>query len=226
MDGRSRANEGDRLVSINTGKAKVSSFKGKEARSGIWKAPAGEVLALAPEGFEGDEQADLVNHGGPDKAVCVYSLIHYPHWESVLGRRLPIGAFGENFTVAGLSEDDVHIGDVYRIGDAVVQVSQPRQPCWKLAMKWGMDELPALVTERGATGFYFRVIEPGVVRTGEFELVERHPAGISVTEANRIMHKDRADKSGIRKMLGLGALSDSWRGTFAKRLARLEGEAE
>ncbi|RUS47116.1 MOSC domain-containing protein [Cohnella sp. AR92] len=214
----------DRLVSINIGKVLEGTFKGKAALSGIYKEPVAQPVRLGLTGIEGDEQADLVNHGGPDKAVCVYSRDHYPHWERVLGRSLPIGAFGENFTVEGLSENEVHIGDTYRIGDAVVQVSQPRQPCWKLAMKWSLDELPVLVTEKGATGFYFRVLEPGLVGTGDVRLLERHPARITVTEANRVMHGDRTDKDGLRKMLSLDALADSWKNTFAKRLNRLEGE--
>jgi len=212
-----------KVVSINTGKVQAGSFKGKEAHSGIYKEPAGRSLRLGQTGIEGDEQADPINHGGPDKAVCVYIRDHYPHWERVLGRSLPVGAFGENFTVEGLSEDDVHIGDVYRIGETVLQVSQPRQPCWKLAMKWGLDELPALVTEMGSTGFYFRVLKPGTVDTGILERVELHPARVTVTEANRIMHRDRTDKDGLRKMLSLDVLADSWRNTFEKRLARLEG---
>lgn len=214
----------DRLVSINIGKVLEGTFKGKTALSGIYKEPVAQSVRLGLTGIEGDEQADLVNHGGPDKAVCVYSRDHYSHWEQVLGRSLPVGAFGENFTVEGLSENEVRIGDIYRIGDAVVQVSQPRQPCWKLAMKWSLDELPALVTEKGATGFYFRVLEPGFVRTGAIQLVERHPAGITVTEANRVMYGERTDKDGLGKMLTLDVLADSWRNTFTKRLNRLEGE--
>ncbi|WP_246578461.1 MOSC domain-containing protein [Cohnella xylanilytica] len=212
------------LLSVNTGAARLGTYKGREAKSGIGKEPADRPLLLGPTGLEGDEQADLVNHGGPDKAVCVYSYLHYSHWEAVLGRKLPMGAFGENFTLDGISEDMVHVGDVFRVGGATVQISQPRVPCWKLAMRWGLDELPALVTQTGATGFYFRVLEPGEVAAGEIELVRRHPAGLSVKEANRIMHRDKKDTEGIRRLLAVEALADSWRDTLTKRLAKSEAE--
>lgn len=213
-----------RLMSVNTGIAQAVDYKGREARSGIYKEPAKRALRLGMTGLEGDEQADLVNHGGPDKAVCVYVHGHYPHWERVLGRTLPMGAFGENFTVQGLTEADVRIGDIFAVGSATVQISQPRVPCWKLAMKWGLDALPALVTETGATGFYFRVLQPGEVDAGDLALVERHPAGMTVKEANRIMHEDKRDEAGIRRLLAVDALAASWRETLERRLAKLEAE--
>ncbi|MBB6730311.1 MOSC domain-containing protein [Cohnella sp. CBP 2801] len=209
------------LISINTGVAETREYNGREARSGIFKRPVASSVKLGFTGLEGDEQADLVNHGGPDKAVCVYSFRHYKHWEEVLGRPLPAGAFGENFTIGDWVESDVHIGDMFEVGTARVQVSQPRIPCWKLAMKWGLSELPALVTETGATGFYFRVLEPGEVTTGEIKLLERHPEEMTVQEANRIMHKDKTDEAGIRRLLGVDALAGSWRGTLERRLAKL-----
>jgi MOSC domain-containing protein YiiM len=210
------------LISINTGRAESRPYNGREARSGIFKRPVAVPVKLGLIGLEGDEQADLVNHGGPDKAVCVYSFRHYRHWEEVLGQALPLGAFGENFTIDGWTEADVHIGDVFAVGTAKVQISQPRIPCWKLAMKWGLSELPALVTESGATGFYFRVLEPGEVETGELALLERHPERLTVQEANRVMHRDKADAAGIRRLLGVDALAESWRGTLERRLAKLE----
>ncbi|XID94469.1 MOSC domain-containing protein [Paenibacillaceae bacterium WGS1546] len=211
------------LLSLNIGKVRSDVYKGKEARSGIRKTGVDRALRLTELGLAGDEQADLVNHGGPDKAVCVYSLDHYPHWEDVLKRALPNGAFGENFSVRGMLEDEVRIGDVFRVGTATVQISQPRQPCWKLAMRWGLNELPLLVTESGATGFYFRVLLAGQVKAGDVLRLERpHAAGITVAEANRVMHRDKGDAAGIRRLLALGELAANWRETFAKRLARLE----
>lgn len=210
------------LLSINIGDVKSSTYKGKETASGIVKNAISHSVELAELGLAGDEQADLVNHGGKDKAVCVYSADHYPHWENVLSRKLPHGTFGENFTVKGMSERDLHIGDVFQVGTALVQVSQPRQPCWKLAMRWGLDELPLLVTESGATGFYLRVLENGVVGNGDkLRLVQTHPARITVEEANRLMHKDKEDAEGIRRLLAVKELSANWVNTFMKRLARL-----
>lgn len=210
------------VVSLNVGKVQPGQYRGKEQRSGIVKSGVDGAVALGELGLDGDEQADLVFHGGPDKAICVYSLAHYPHWEDVLGRKLPHGSFGENFSVAGLSENDVHIGDAFAVGGAVVQISQPRQPCWKLAMRWGLEELPLLVTETGATGFYFRTLEGGAVSAGdELRLLSRHPAGITVAEANRVMHRDKTDADGIRALLEVDALSESWRNTLTNRLGRL-----
>lgn len=214
------------LLSVNVGMAQTGTFKGKPARSGIVKSPVDGAVVATANGLAGDEQADLVYHGGPDKAACVYSFDHYVHWENVLGRTLPYGAFGENFTFGGIRETDFHIGDIFRLGAAVVQVSQPRQPCWKLAMRWGLDELPLLVTQAGATGFYFRVLEPGEVRAGDaLRPAGRHAAGISVAEANRVMHADKNDLAGIERLLAVDELSGSWRATLSKRAANLRGSS-
>ncbi len=213
------------ILSVNIGSVQSGTYKGKEAKSGIGKNGVDYALNISSLGLSGDEQADLVNHGGVDKAICVYDYGHYPHWESVLNRSLPFGSFGENFTVSRLEESVVHIGDIFEVGSTVVQVSQPRQPCWKLAMRWGLEELPLLVTESGATGFYFRVLEEGEVRFGDaLTLKQLHPAGISVEEANRVMHKDKHDLEGIHRLLEVKELSASWVKTFTARLNRLQGE--
>ncbi|MCD9020950.1 MOSC domain-containing protein [Cohnella silvisoli] len=211
------------LLSVNIGRVQTGVYKGKEAQSGIGKSTVHRSVHVSVLGVEGDEQADLVNHGGPDKAICLYSLDHYPHWEEVLRRSLEFGSFGENFTVRNMNESDVRIGDIFHVGSAVVQVSQPRQPCWKLAMKWGLDELPLLITESGATGFYFRVLEAGEVKAGDELLLKvTHPARITVAEANRVMHKDKGDLEGIRRLLAVDALSASWVNTLTNRLLRLQ----
>ncbi len=175
---------------------------------------------MSRTGLEGDAQADLKNHGGPEKAVCVYPLEHYPHWITRLGQELRPGAFGENFSTEGLLEQEVCIGDVYRVGSTVVQVSQPRQPCFKLAARHGVKELALWVQEAGLTGFYFRCLEPGEVRAGEeIELVERSERGVSLCEANRVMHRDKQDVEGIKRLLAIVELSTSWRRTLTKRLS-------
>jgi MOSC domain-containing protein YiiM len=211
------------VISVNIGSVQSGIYRGKEALSGISKNQVNRSIFVTTEGLAGDEQADLVNHGGPDKAICVYSFDHYPHWENVLHRTLPYGSFGENFTVRNMREGEVHIGDSFRIGEALVQISQPRQPCWKLAMRWGLEELPFLVTESGTTGFYFRVLQPGEVAAGdELVRVETHPAHITVTEANRLMHKDKDDVGGIRRLLAVQELSISWVNTLTSRLTRVQ----
>jgi len=212
------------IRSILVGKPEPMPHQGREIVTAIRKRPVEGPLYLGALNFEGDGQADLVNHGGRDKAVCVYSGKHYPYWEKELGRALGCGAFGENLTVDDMTEEDVCIGDIFQLGEAVVQVSQPRQPCYKLAARHGIPDLPLRVERTGFTGFYFRVLREGrVSRDSGLIRLARAAPGITVMEANRIMHRGKSDAEGIRRLLGVPELSDSWRTTLAKRLGRLEG---
>ena len=154
------------MESLNTGLPKKEIFYGREIITGICKQPVTGPLRLGRLGFEHDGVGDLKHHGGEDKAVCVYSLEHYPYWEDVLGIKLPAAAFGENLTVSDLREDDICIGDVFELGTALLQVSQPRQPCRTLAARYGRDDLVKLVADSGRTGFYFRVLKEGIVQKG------------------------------------------------------------
>ncbi|WP_148931133.1 MOSC domain-containing protein [Paenibacillus methanolicus] len=215
------------LVSLNVALPVAVMHGSKEIQTGINKKPAEGRLFLTKTGLNGDGQGDLVHHGGEDKAVCVYSLAHFPYWEEAWGKPVEPGAFGENFTTEGLTEDALRIGDVLRVGTALVQVSQPRQPCFKLGLKHGLPELPVRVQENGYTGFYFRVLEEGEVGAGDpFLLERRDSAGITLQEANRVMHTDKKDAAGIAKVLEVAALSASWRETLSSRLAKLEAEAD
>ncbi|WP_091223916.1 MOSC domain-containing protein [Paenibacillus sp. BC26] len=193
-------------------------YNQRDIATGIFKTPVYEPLELHSEHFEGDGQADLKHHGGVDKAVCVYGYEHYPFWEQELGQPLSFGAFGENLTIAGLLEPEVCIGDIFQLGNAIVQVSQPRQPCFKLAARYQSPEMPLKVQETGFTGFYLRVLQPGKV---DFEdtltLLHPHPQAISVAFANRVMHHDKNHLDGIEKLLSINELSASWRSTFEKR---------
>jgi MOSC domain-containing protein YiiM len=207
------------IVSLNVGTPNVLRHGGQAVLTGIGKSPAKRPLYLSSLNLEGDGQADLVHHGGKDKAVCVYSYDHYPHWEQVLGRKLPCASFGENLTVKGIREEHVCIGDIFQLGEAIVQISQPRQPCHKLAIKQDRKDLPLLVKETGFTGFYFRVLREGwVVPEQGLRLLQRHPLGVTVAYANRIMYMDKQDHEGIRQILAVRELSSSWRQTFLKRL--------
>jgi MOSC domain-containing protein YiiM len=166
-------------------------------------------------GFEGDGVGDMKHHGGLDKAVCVYSTDHYPYWEHVLGIRLPVSAFGENLSVRNLLEDNVCIGDIFVLGTAIVQPTQPRQPCKTLAARYGKVDMVKLVVESGRTGFYCRVLGEGVVdKYSPFVLKERDPREITIAYANRIYHHDKKNCEGIRKVLALTTLSESWRCSF------------
>lgn len=217
-----------RIVSLNVGKPQSVEFQGGTIETGIYKSPCqARAVPLTTLNFEGDGQADLVNHGGPDKAVCVYPYEHYDFWEREWGRRPEPGAFGENLTVLGMTEDLVCIGDIFAIGDVRLQISQPRQPCFKLGKKHGMPQLPLHVQNTGFTGYYFRVLRPGLFDLSlPMTLYERHPAGLTVAYANRIMHHDKGDIAGIRRLLAVPELSASWRATFEKRLAGNEPSSE
>ncbi|RKN82123.1 MOSC domain-containing protein [Paenibacillus ginsengarvi] len=216
------------IVSLNVGKPQTYVFQGKEVPTGIFKNPAPEgPVPLSAYNFAGDGQADLVHHGGLDKAVCVYSYEHYPYWEKQLGRKLAYGAFGENLTVRGLTEDAVCIGDIYAIGEVRLQVTQPRQPCFKLAKKYDVPDLPLLVQQTGYTGFYFRVLTPGLFdRTRPMRLERRHPAGLTVEYANTIKHHDKENREGIEALLAVEELSGNWRASFIKRIAGNEPSSD
>jgi MOSC domain-containing protein YiiM len=203
------------VVSLNTGLPRKESFSGKEIFTGICKQPATSPLHLGKLGFENDGVGDVKHHGGIDKAVCVYSLDHYPFWEKTLGMKLPVAAFGENLTVSDVDEDDICIGDIFRLGTALVQVSQPRQPCRTLAARYGRDDLIKLVVDSGRTGFYFRVLEEGNVEKGSVLILkERDPHAVTVSFANHTYHHDRKNCGAIEKVLAVPALSASWQKSF------------
>ena len=190
-------------------------------QTGFYKERVDGPRWLAQTNLAGDGQADLVNHGGPDKAVLTYASAHYPGWRDMLERpEFPHGAFGENFTVDGLTEESVSIGDVYRLGSAVVQVSQPRQPCWKLARRWRIKELTALVEQTGKTGWYLRVLEEGEVEPGQpLTLLERPHPEWTVTRATRTMRTRTKDRAAAGPLAGIDELAASWRDRLAEAAA-------
>jgi MOSC domain-containing protein YiiM len=210
------------IVSLNIGLPRREIFGGKELITGICKRPVQGPVLVRRTGFEGDGVGDRKNHGGADKAVCVYSLEHYPFWEKELSTTLPPAAFGENLTVRGLREEDIRIGDVLRAGSALFEVSQPRQPCKTLAARLGRADLPKMMTAAGRTGFYMRVLEEGTVSPGdELRLVREDPLGVTVAFANRIHYHERDNLKGIERVLAVPALSGAWRDTFRKMKEKL-----
>jgi MOSC domain-containing protein YiiM len=207
------------IKSLNIGLPKQEHFHGKEFLTGMCKTPAAGAVFLSKQGFAGDGVGDRKHHGGNDKAVCVYSIEHYLYWGSTLGITMPKAAFGENLTVEGMQEAGVCIGDIYRIGTAEVQVSQPRQPCGTLAARYGREDLVKLVVASGRTGLYFRVLTEGLVQAGDsISLIERDTRGVTIAFANHIFHHDRRDRDGIMKVLSLPALSESWQRSFRELL--------
>ncbi|GJL78348.1 MAG: MOSC domain-containing protein [Nitrospinaceae bacterium] len=191
----------------------------KKMFSGILKKPVLGKVFLDNLGFHGDGVADDRYHGGGDKAVCAYCVDHFSFWEKELDRDLHFGAFGENLSVRGWTEHEVHIGDVFRIGEAEVQCTQPRQPCHKLNKIFDFQAMACRVQTTGFSGFYLRVLKPGWVQANcEVTLLKKDPARISIERANGLMHKNKKDWDGIHEILSVTALSDSWKETFQKRL--------
>ncbi|MDH6673117.1 MOSC domain-containing protein YiiM [Paenibacillus sp. LBL] len=215
------------IVSLNVGTPVTVEYQGKDLSTGIYKQPVDGPLFLSTVNFAGDGQADLVNHGGVDKAVCAYPYEHYAYWENSLGKQLPYATFGENLTLRGMLEDRVCIGDMYRVGDAVVQISQPRYPCFKLSQKLGVKDMPVRVLNTGYSGFYFRVLEEGDVRAdSSVTKLESHAAGATVLEVLRMMKDGRKDEQGLNRMLELDVLSVSLKTQFGKWLEALQSRTD
>ncbi len=194
--------------------------------TGFYKEAVDRPVRLGTTNLEGDGQADLVHHGGPDKAVLAYSGDHYAYWRQALSNpSLPYGAFGENLTMAGQTEAEVCIGDTWQIGDGgdgvILQVSQPRQPCWKLARRWRVKTLALQVQEAGYTGWYLRVLREGVVAAGmPVTLLERPCPQWTVGRANRVMHVDKHDLAAAAELASLPLLARSWQSTLLQRAER------
>lgn len=212
-----------RIESIQVGKPKTLAA---DWTSAIFKHTVNGLISLNKTNLAGDEQADLSVHGGPDKAVNVYCQEHYTYWNQralfPLRKRIllpnpPNGSFGENFTVSGMQESDVCIGDTYEVGSTIVQISQPRQPCWKLARKFNQPKLPFWVQKTSKTGWYFRVLQEGEVEQyNEFKLLERKNPQWTIQRANQLMYHKHKDQKQIHSILECNELSASWKTTFSK----------
>jgi len=205
-----------RLLSVNTGGARfLGMFEGARVVSATAKQPMGGVARVTALGIEGDEQADLAVHGGHDKAVYAYPADNWSWWEREHGLACAAGTFGENLTLQGANEDAVRIGDRFRWGDVLLEVSQPRGPCYKLGMHLGRAEIPQAMTLSARCGWYLRVIEEGeaadavLVRVGD-------SGGPSVREAFRAAY-GRCDESVRRTVFEAPALAESWRHAVGRR---------
>jgi len=210
------------IVSLNVGQPQTVAMDGTEITTGIYKQPVTTPLWLTKTNFVGDGQADLIHHGGPDKAVCAYPSEHFSAWERLYGRSFSAGAFGENMTLAGLVEKDVCIGDIFEAGTAILQVSQPRQPCVKLAKRHGLSDLPLHVQTTGYTGFYFRVLQEGTVQAGHpLQLMERSARPLSIEYVNHIYYVEKNNTEAMHAIVAEPALSEDWRRMFLKRLEQI-----
>jgi len=196
----------------------------KEMDTGICKEPIGEVF-LTKDGFRGDGVADLAHHGGLDRAVCVYPHEHYSLWEQEFNKPLPRSAFGENITVSNMLEQNVHVGDIFRLGDAVIQLTQGRIPCSTITKRTDMPPLLKRMVETGFTGYLCRVLEEGTVRKNSaITLVESHPKQVSILFANQIYFHYPKDIEGIKKVLDVQELALDWRQRLTKRLEQLTNQ--
>jgi MOSC domain-containing protein YiiM len=211
-----------RLVSVNVGRPRPVSYRDGTVSTGIYKEPVAGPVWVHRLNLDGDGQADLKVHGGEHKAVYAYPFEHYALWQRELGRNdFAHGQFGENLTVEGLIEDAVYIGDVYRIGEALLQVSQPRSPCFKLGIRMGDAQFPARFTAENRTGFYLRVLEEGRVAAGdEIEHIEQAKDSISVRDAFRLRHGSGGTRAEYERAARVSALTPSWRSVFEKCLAK------
>jgi MOSC domain-containing protein YiiM len=211
-----------KLLSVNVSQPTEIAHGRGTVSTGIFKKPVAGRIMLRALNLDGDGQADLANHGGIHRAAYAYSIENYDYWRRELGRAdLGFGQFGENFTVRGMVEDDIHIGDVFRVGDALVEVTQPRPPCFKLGIKMGMARFPKLFLASGRVGFYLRVLDEGEVGAGDvFERVESDPERVTVREMSHLLFFDPENLEGAERALRIRALSPGWRGSFEERLTR------
>ncbi|MCX7569340.1 MOSC domain-containing protein [Tumebacillus sp. DT12] len=210
------------VVSLNVGRPQMVEYRGMRIKTGIFKQPVDGPVYLAKTNLEGDGQADLIHHGGENKAVMVYSYDHYPYWAEQIGREMPISAFGENLTVRGMLEHEVCIGDVYRLGEAVVQVCQPRVPCFKVEVRLGDPTVLPKVARTGYTGFYLRVLEEGMIgEDRRFERLERAEEGVSVAMINRSLYHEYTNLELLEEVLSAKALASEWRVLAEERRDKL-----
>jgi MOSC domain-containing protein YiiM len=210
-----------RIVSLNVGLPRTIWWKDREVTTGIFKEPVKGPVTLRRFNLDGDRQADLENHGGKVKAVYAYPSEHYESWSDEMpGMELPWGIFGENLTTEGLREESVHIGDHFRIGTAVVMVTQPRIPCYKLGLRFGRDDIVKRFLESRRSGIYFEVVEEGLIDMGDtITRVHEEENGVTVADINRAYVNGRENVPMIRRALELKALPPALRSHFQEQLA-------
>ena len=209
-----------KLISVNVGQPRGVPWRGNTVATAIFKEPVEHAVKLGRLNLDGDRQADLKVHGGPEKAVYVYPSEHYEFWRRELpGTELPWGAFGENFSTEGLLEDSTSIGDSFRVGGAIVMVTQPRMPCYKLGIKFGRNDIIKRFLASRRTGFYFSVGKEGEVCAGDpIELLTRDESRISVADIVQLYVADKPDTGRLQRAVRLKALPANWRDYFSQQL--------
>ena len=192
---------------------------GKKLLTGIFKKPVEGKIFLDELGFRGDGVGDSRIHGGKDLAVCSYFVDHFPYWQTKLEREIKPGAFGENLSLSEINETQINIGDIFRLGEAEIEVSQPRQPCHKLNKVFDLQAMACKVQTTGYTGCYFRVKKTGWVKPdSKVEKIQEGLGKISIEMVNVLMFKEKKNKDLLKNVVSLQALSVEWREKFQKRL--------
>ena len=209
-----------KLLSVNAGLPREVEWRGKVVRTSIFKTPVPGRVTVRRLNLLGDQQSDLAVHGGADKAIYAYPSEHYAFWRNELrGTDVPWGAFGENLTTEGLLEDRVHIGDRFRAGSAEFMVTQPRMPCFKLAIRFNRPDMVKRFLGSGRTGFYLGVLREGDIGVGDsFDLIAAHDSQITVADVVGLYAADAANQDLLRRASELSALPQSWREYFRERL--------
>jgi len=208
-----------KVVSVNVGRPKALIIGDHSVSSGIIKTPISGSVRVRTLNLDGDAQADLSVHGGIDKAVYMYPSEHYPFWQQALGQDLPWGAFGENLTVTGLLEQSVNIGDRFRIGTAVLSVSQPRLPCFKLAGKFQRDDMIKRFLDSRRTGFYARVVQEGELQADDSIVVlQTEPPRVTICEITDLYLTKNPKEKDLETVMSLQHLASSWRNHFRSLL--------
>ena len=213
------------LLSVNVGMPKDVPWQGETVHTGVWKSPADGPQMVRRLNIDGDGQGDLAGHGGEQRAVLVYQIDSYRHWQQHFGRTdFSYGMFGENLTVDGMPDDEVCIGDRYRIGEAEFEVSQPRVTCYRVGLRLGEPEMPALLVSHHRPGFYMRVITEGHVEAGDAIVkTATGPGGLSVADTDALLYLPGRDLAKLRTALQIPALSPGWQGSFRDLLAAAGG---
>jgi MOSC domain-containing protein YiiM len=214
-----------KLVAISVGRPRAVQWRGRSVQTSIFKTPVSHRVHVMSSNIEGDQQSDLSVHGGPEKAVYAYPAEHYDFWRRELpDAELTWGAFGENFTTEGLLEDDVWIGDRYRVGTTELVVTQPRMPCYKLAIRFGQTEMVKRFLESRRSGFYLAVEREGDVGAGDpIERIERNERRLTVADVVRLYGADAAHQSLLKSASDHPSLPVAWREYFRKRLWAPDG---
>lgn len=210
------------VISVNVGRPQIVVSHEEPVSTAIFKQPVAGRVAVRTLNLDGDRQADLSVHGGPSKAVYAYPSEHYEYWKQELpDMELPWGMFGENLTTSGLIESEVSIGDKFRAGTAVIMVTEPRMPCYKLGIRFGRSDIIKRFLASRRTGFYFAVLEEGDVAAGDgIELIERDVNSVRVSDITHLYVQDKDNTDLLHRALQVDALPQSWKDYFQRRLEK------